>query len=64
MRDKHQAPGEILLDIKNVSAGYEGSTVLNGVSLTVREGEVSQYIEFVDNAEDVVEKLRTRLGLN
>jgi branched-chain amino acid transport system ATP-binding protein len=37
---KHQAPGEILLDIENVSAGYEGSTVLNGVSLTVREGEV------------------------
>jgi predicted Rossmann-fold nucleotide-binding protein len=31
---------------------------------TVREGEVTQYIEYVDNAEDVVEKLRARLGLN
>jgi ABC-type branched-subunit amino acid transport system ATPase component/ABC-type branched-subunit amino acid transport system permease subunit len=37
---KHQAPGEVLLEIAGVSAGYEGSTVLDGISLTVREGEV------------------------
>jgi predicted Rossmann-fold nucleotide-binding protein len=30
----------------------------------VKDGEVTQYIEYVDNAEDVVEKLKTRLGLN
>ena len=34
------APGEPLLVVEGISAGYEGSTVLNKLTLTVRRGEV------------------------
>jgi predicted Rossmann-fold nucleotide-binding protein len=30
---------------------------------TINEGEVTQHLEYVENAEDVVERLRVRLGL-
>ena len=36
----HAAAGEVLLRLDKVSAGYEGSLILNGLSLTVRKGEV------------------------
>lgn len=33
-------PGAVLLQLKNVNAGYGGGTVLEGVNMTVRAGEV------------------------
>ncbi|MGE4482258.1 ATP-binding cassette domain-containing protein [Acidocella sp.] len=37
--DTHGAPGKPVLEVKNLTAGYAGSVIIDGVSFTVREGE-------------------------
>ena len=39
-RPASSSPGEVLLEARGVSAGYEGNLVLRGVDLTLRAGEV------------------------
>ena len=40
MADKDSAPGDGILDISNLVAGYGKTEVLHGVSMTVAAGEI------------------------
>lgn len=56
-------PKDYSIDFKDVEFGYEDYTVINGVSFTARQGEVTALIGPSGSGKTTLAKLAARFGI-